>query len=200
MIRLLPLAMVLLAATAAPAAAQDALQPQTGQPPQRIDLLAPVEGDDAELEDCSAEQEAASISGEIVVCRRRSDKSAFGYDAERGQRRYARETMNKGNPQAPDVFGIQHQGVTVATGCFIPPCPPPPAYYIDFSTLPDAPPGSDADRISRGLPPLGRDAATPQAESAARAERLGLPEAQAAGEEPEVSPSGSASPAAEPSG
>lgn len=183
----------------APLAAQDALAPQTGQPPERIDLTTPP-ADEAELEDCSAEQEAAAISGEIVVCRRRADKSAYGYERERGQRRYARETMNKGSPQAPDVFGIQHQGVTVATGCFIPPCPPPPAYYIDFSTLPDAPPGSDADRISRGLPPLGRDAATPQAESAARAEQLGLPEADAAGDEQPVSPSGSASPAAEPSG
>ena len=28
---------------------------------------------------------------------------------------------------------------------------------VDFEALPDAPLGSDADRIARGLPPLGDD-------------------------------------------
>ena len=35
------------------------------------------------------------------------------------------------------------------------PCPPPPVYYIDVTALPEAPPGSDADRIARGLAPRG---------------------------------------------
>ncbi|WP_435200125.1 hypothetical protein [Qipengyuania sp. 902] len=159
--------------------AQDAetpLQPQQGSPPERIDLLAAAREADEPLEDCSEEQEAALLSGEIIVCRRRSDLDEYGYDKERAERRYARETMNKGNPSAPDVFGIPDQGVVAARGCFIPPCPPPPAYIIDFESLPDAPPGSDADRIARGLPPLGRDVATPEAAARARAEQLGLPE------------------------
>ena len=186
-------ATVLVAAVALPVAAQDAdtpLQPQQGSPPERIDLLAAAREADEPLEDCSEEQEAALLSGEIIVCRRRSDLDEYGYDKERAERRYARETMNKGNPSAPDVFGIPDHGVVAARGCFIPPCPPPPAYIIDFESLPDAPPGSDADRIARGLPPLGRDVATPEAAARARAEQLGLPEPETG----EVSPPESASP------
>ena len=186
-------ATVLVAAVALPVAAQDAdtpLQPQQGSPPERIDLLAAAREADEPLEDCSEEQEAALLSGEIIVCRRRSDLDEYGYDKARAERRYARETMNKGNPSAPDVFGIPDHGVVAARGCFIPPCPPPPAYIIDFESLPDAPPGSDADRIARGLPPLGRDVATPEAAARARAEQLGLPEPEIG----EVSPPESASP------
>ncbi|GAB5348879.1 hypothetical protein [Alteriqipengyuania sp. 357] len=53
---------------------------------------------------------------------------------------------------APDVSGpgIFRGAPTATFGA-----PPPPAYLIDFSELPDAPPGSDADRISRGLAPRG---------------------------------------------
>ena len=59
--------------------------------------------------------------------------------------------------QAPDVSGpgIFKGPATVSGLCIIPPCPKPPVYMIDFSTLPDAPPGSDADRIGRGLAPRG---------------------------------------------
>ena len=39
--------------------------------------------------------------------------------------------------------------------CIVPPCPPPPVYMIDVTALPEAPPGSDADRIARGLAPRG---------------------------------------------
>ena len=187
------IAAALVASVASPLAAQDAetsLQPQQGSPPERIDLLAAAREADEPLEDCSEEQEAALLSGEIIVCRRRSDLDEYGYDKARAERRYARETMNKGNPSAPDVFGIPDHGVVAARGCFIPPCPPPPAYIIDFESLPDAPPGSDADRIARGLPPLGRDVATPEAAARARAEQLGLPEPETG----EVSPPESASP------
>ena len=182
---------------ASPLAAQDTgepLQPQRGSPPERIDLLTTAGEDDEPLEDCSEEQVAALLSGEIIVCRGRSDLEKYGYDKERAERRYARETMNKGNPGAPDVFGIPDHGVVAARGCFIPPCPPPPAYIIDFDSLPDAPPGSDADRIARGLPPLGRDVATPEAAARARAEQLGLPQPDIG----EVSPPESASPAEQP--
>ena len=55
-------------AIAPPLAAQDAQAPG-----EQIDILAPQEDYLGPLEDCSAEQEAASISGEIVVCRRRRD-------------------------------------------------------------------------------------------------------------------------------
>ena len=59
--------------------------------------------------------------------------------------------------QAPDVSGpgIFKGPATVGGLCFIPPCPKDPVYYIDVTALPEAPPGSDADRIARGLAPRG---------------------------------------------
>lgn len=165
-------------------------------PPERIDILIPQEDYEEPLEDCSAEQEAASISGEIIVCRRRRDGSEFGYDAERAQQRYAEQTMNRGDPRAPDL-APNYPGVVVARGCFIPPCPPPAAIMIDIEALPEAPPGSDADRAARGLAPSG---GPPPSGTASRQEELGLPPPPESEGDASVSPSGSASPAETPSG
>lgn len=59
--------------------------------------------------------------------------------------------------QAPDVSGpgIFKGKATISGLCIVPPCPPPPVYMIDVTALPEAPPGSDADRIGRGLAPRG---------------------------------------------
>lgn len=165
---------------------------QAEEAPRQIDILIPQEDFDAPLEDCSAEQEAASISGEIVVCRRRRSGREFGYDEERAEQRYAAETMNKGDPRAPD-FGESckknpQKGMCIGFGKV-----PPPAYFVDFDAIPEAPPGSDADRVGRGLAPRGIEA--PVAAQDAREAELGLPPVPT-----EITPSGSASPAAEPSG
>lgn len=112
------------------------------------------------MENCSDDQEASLLSGEIVVCRRKRDQSEFRTLAsENAQARYAQETMNKGNHQTPDVAGdgIFKGPATVSGLCIIGPCPKPPALFIDVTALPQAPPGSDADRIAHGLPPLGLD-------------------------------------------
>ena len=177
-------------ASATPVSAQDEEAPG---PSERIDILVTQPSYDEPLEDCSEEQEAASISGEIVVCRKKRDQQEYGYDSERAERHYAEETRNKGDPRAPD-FTPQYPGIVVARGCFIPPCPPPKALLIDIEALPEAPPGSDAARAAQGLAPRGDEA--PQNAPANQSD-LGLPplpQAEA------VSPSGSASPEAEPSG
>ena len=170
-----------------------AMAQQAGEPPERIDILVPPEDYEEPLEDCSAEQEAASISGEIVVCRRRRSGEEFGYDEDRARQRYATETMDKDSPRAPDLMPV-YPGVVVARGCFIPPCPPPPALMIDIEALPEAPPGSDADRVARGLAPNGSVAPTQPSPDVAQ-EELGLPPPSG-----DVTPSGSASPEAAPSG
>ena len=47
---------------------------------------------------------------------------------------------------------------------------------IDVEALPHAPPGSDADRIARGLPPLGEEGDLGRGPDAAiTEEELGLP-------------------------
>lgn len=107
----------------------------------------------------------AQPSDEIVVCAEEQEQSQFRLrDDARTEDDYARETMNEGNPQAPDVAGPGiFRGKATASGCIKGlTCPPPRAIDVDFAALPEAPPGSDADRIAQGLPPLG-DAA-PQAD------------------------------------
>ena len=91
--------------------------------------------------------------------------------------------MHHKDPQAPGMFGIPDHGPVVARGCFLPPCPRPMPVLIDLKAIPEAPPGSDADRIGRGLAPLGQGgppaSAGPVAGQPPRAqdnaEELGLP-------------------------
>jgi len=141
--------------------------PYQGEPPADepvvIDILAPIPNsapDPIRESACLREQEAALISGDIIVCGQTRDDAEFRtLPANEAQRRYAEETAYKNDPQAPDVAGpgIFRGPATVGGRCLIPPCPPPKAIIIDVEALPEAPNGSDADRIGRGLPPLGRD-------------------------------------------
>ena len=177
---------------ASPATGQNELEAQQGKPPDRIDLTVRSDEVEGPLEDCSYEQEAAAISGEIVVCRRTRDQSDLRYSSDdAAERRYAEATMDKGSPRAP-AFSPPCDPKTV--GCFRIGRVPPPAYIVDFDALPDTPPGSDADRIARGLAPLGGETAA-QPPAPAGQDELGLPPV-----ETPISPSESASPAAQPSG
>lgn len=113
---------------------------------------------------------------EIVVCARLEEQSQFRIRTdEDAENDYARETMNKGDPKAPDVAGpgIFRGPATVSGLCVIPPCPEPPAYMIDFDELPETPPGSDAERAARGLAPRGYDG-----ERAVEDEAAGTPDAE----------------------
>ena len=190
------------ACLASPAAAQAALEAQTGSPPERIDILVETAPPADEYEDCERDQDAATISGEIIVCRKRSSDENRLYDRESSQRRHAERTAFEGDPKSPDfILDCQDQGWPF--GCFKLGGAPTPVLLIDVEALPEAPLGSDADRIGRGLAPRGDFAASDgsnseagKAGSQANAEELGLPPPH--GEEP--SPSESASPADEPSG
>lgn len=152
--------------------------PVGAAPPETIDILVDTVpkqvGTDA---DCRAEREAAIISGEIVVCGERpQDLEQRLYTDEENASRYARETMNKGAPRAPDVTGefVFKGPATISGLCLLAACPPPPALFIDVAGLPEAPEGSDADRIARGLPPLG-SGEEPSPIRAVAQEELGLP-------------------------
>lgn len=124
-----------------------------------IDLLADrpePELDEFAEQQCARDADAGKIAGEIVVCRERTEPSDGYWSKDDFERRYAEVTQGD-KPADVDGTGLPDGMVPLVTikGCFIGPCPGEPAILIDFDTLPDAPRGSDADRISKGLPPLG---------------------------------------------
>lgn len=116
------------------AAAQQAYGPSEPEGDVSVDCAEPT-GDEivvcAELEEQSQFRVPSSLD--------KGDDSHLGWD---------------GDP--PDVAGpgIFRGPATVSGLCLIPPCPPPPVYYIDVTALPEAPEGSDADKIAKGeMPP-----------------------------------------------
>ena len=104
-----------------------------------------------------------SADNEIVVCapvEQNPDQYRVQSRLERGDESHLEWTGQAPDVSAPGIF----KGPATVSGCIKGiNCPPPPAYIIDFSELPEAPPGSDADRIARGLAPRGSayDGGTP---------------------------------------
>jgi hypothetical protein len=156
----------MIALVAAPLAAQD-VPPASGTAGQAIEDARAAYGppDTRAAADCPPPKPG----GEIVVCGQTEDPAQF-----RVQSSSDLDPTGTGAkdsiPRAPDV-GTVYPGVVVATGCFIPPCPPPMPVLIDLKAIPEAPPGSDADRAARGLAPNGSvaDAAPTPRESASPA-------------------------------
>lgn len=136
-------------------------------------LITVPRGDvsEAQAKECEDRADAGAISGEIVVCRRIGEDPSNYFSGSRtaAQKRYAQETAFKGDPRAPNTFGIANHGNAIGFGSV-----PPPALLIDVESLPPPPPGSDADRIARGLPPLGEEELSAD-EIRKRREALGLP-------------------------
>ena len=165
---------------ATPAPAEDAPASVTAAPAgvsPRVNLTVSVPRDEAsaaDLRECRDDEEAAAINGEIVVCRvrDRSGEALTGTRAE-SQRRYAQETALKGAPRAPDfISDCNDQGNPF--GCVSFGKAPPVAVTVDFAALPTAPSGSDADRIARGLPPLGQNEELTEEQERARREAEGI--------------------------
>jgi len=150
--------------------------PPPARPRERLNLSVTVprnESDRLLEEDCEEEADAARIANEIIVCRQLGEASDGAWNKEDWERRYAERTM--GNAQADVAGGGIFRGeATVGGLCVIPPCPPEAAIMIDIEALPEPPPGSDADRIARGLPALGRDPELSPEEIARRRRALGL--------------------------
>ena len=146
---------------------------ETSAPParrrERINLAITVPRDESDQlleEDCEEENDAGRIANQIIICRRLGEATDGSWNREEWERDYAERTQGG---RTPDTFGIGDNGAGIGFGG-----PPPPALIIDVEALPDAPAGTDADRIARGLPPLGRDAEPTAEEIAERRRALGL--------------------------
>ncbi len=101
------------------------------------------------------EPECAPQQGEeIVVCAREQDNSQFRVKSSAELDPKSEKALADGLPRAPDVAGpgIFKGEPTIGSFCIpgLQKCPPPPALIIDLSALPQAPEGSDADRIAKG--------------------------------------------------
>ena len=108
--------------------------------------------------------------GEIVVCGQTEDQSRFRVKSS-GDLDPTGAGAKDNVPRAPAV-GTVYPGIVVARGCFIPPCPPAMPVLIDLKAIPEAPPGSDADRAARGLAPRGGTGDAPPAAPPAPAATL----------------------------
>lgn len=143
-----PIAATLFAALAmagSPLAAQQADAPEKKVGPAVYGPAAPAKP----AKRCNPNERGAN--GQIVVCGNKDDaefrvKSSAELDPD------SDEALNDGQLHAPDVSGpgIFKGKATIGGMCLIGGCPGPPAYMIDFDQLPDAPEGSDADRIAKG--------------------------------------------------
>lgn len=90
-------------------------------------------------------------SDEIVVCRDSGEDLVVPSTSESDPDSLAaRRALNGGVPRAPQFDRGSCRG---KPGCITGGWAPPPVYYVDVTKLPEAPEGSDADRIAKGEAP-----------------------------------------------
>ncbi len=87
-------------------------------------------------------------STEIVVCAPdRGEDQRVPSSADSDPR--SRSALRTGMPSAPNVSGLPD----CSSGCIGMGWAPPPVYYIDVKALPQAPEGSDAEKVAKGEMP-----------------------------------------------
>ncbi|MFN3515855.1 MAG: hypothetical protein ACK4YM_01705 [Novosphingobium sp.] len=90
-------------------------------------------------------------SDEIVVCPDRGEDLVVPSTSESDPDSLAaRRALNGGVPRAPQFDRGSCKG---KPGCITGGWAPPPVYYVDLTSLPQAPEGSDAERIAKGEEP-----------------------------------------------
>ena len=94
---------------------------------------------------------SARKSGEIVVCVDRGEDLRVPSTADSDPSSLAaRRALNNGVPRAPQLDRGSCKG---QPGCMIGGWAPPQIYVIDLAAIPEAPEGSDADKIAKGEMP-----------------------------------------------
>ena len=90
---------------------------------------------------------AGADSGDIVVCARKpGDSAQFRVKSTAELDPGSRQNLYDGLPRGPDVSGLPD----CSSGCIRLGKTPPPIHLIDLSKIPEAPEGSDADKIAKG--------------------------------------------------
>lgn len=90
----------------------------------------------------------AGEPGEIVVCARREQGQRVPSTSQSDPAsRAARHALDNGVPRAPQLDRGSCKG---QAGCIVGGWAPPPVYMVDLKAIPEAPEGSDADRIGKG--------------------------------------------------
>ena len=152
-------------ASEATASAETLPEPEPERTIIDLSVTVPKDPSDKLIErDCEEANDAGRVANEIIVCRQLGEATDGSFDKSEWEKRYAEKTKG---PSTPNTFGIPNHGNPIGFGSV-----PPPALIIDVGALPEAPPGSDADRIARGLPPLSGNRELTEEEE--RARRLGV--------------------------
>ena len=99
----------------------------------------------------------------IVVCRQFEDLPDQRLQSPT-QRAYADGEMPPDPiPNAPDLYGGMRGGITVARGCFVPPCPRPMPPLVDFDSIPEPLTPEEAALVFRAEDQASPEAASPAA-------------------------------------
>lgn len=116
-------------------------------PEEALQRNQAVYGPQPPRRDCR-ELNAESGEEEIVVCAEEErDQSQFRVQSTAELDPTGRDGTRDGLPRAPDVAG---DGIFKGKGILTFGSVPPPAIMFDITELPEAPEGSDADKISKG--------------------------------------------------
>jgi hypothetical protein len=142
------LLLMLLLAWAPPLAAQDAAPEATAaRPPTAAERARAMIAEERQLvsarrhrADCPAED---PLNKSIVVC---APDTSERYRVPPSSDDTHAATGTRGGLTPPDMYGGPPCTMVCIRGGYA----PPPVYYIDLSKIPDAPPGSDADKIAKG--------------------------------------------------
>ena len=114
-----------------------------------LSVTVPRDPDAVVEEQCEREADVGTVQGEIVVCRQLGEATDGSFDRGEFERSYAERTQGE---KPVNVSGMRELANSISIGSA-----PEPVLMIDVEGLPQAPEGSDADRIARGLPALGQD-------------------------------------------
>jgi hypothetical protein len=145
--RWLVLGLAIMLALLRPAHAQTDPEELDRKVAERIDQAKAVYG----VPDPRLRCRRAPGSDEIVVCADHGEDLKVPSTSESDPNsREARRALDNGVPRAPQLDRGSCKG---QPGCITGGWAPPPVYYIDVTALPEAPEGSDADKIAKGEAP-----------------------------------------------